>query len=630
MTLKAMFKLFDGYSATADKVEKKTEKATNKILQASGATDKFNKKLEATGTSANKGSSGLGKFLSIAAMIAGAVKGANIADEYTNTASRLNMVNDGLQTQSELQDKIFAAADRAKGSYTDMASAVSKLGLLAGDAFSSNDETIAFTELMQKSFKVGGASQQEQSSGMYQLTQAMASGKLQGDEFRSIMENAPLLADAIAKYTGKTKGQLKEMSSQGTITADIIKNALFAAGDDINAKFEEMPYTFADIWNKIKNGGISAFSGLIEKINKLINTGQFMSFVDGLIAGFSMVADAIGNIIDFVIDNWPAIKTILEIVAVVYMAVIIAKIWETVTALAAQAAAWVMAYWPVLLVIGAIILLIAVIYKIVDVINTVTGSTISATGVILGALAWLGALIWNLFLGLVENILGMVEYMVNPFLVFANFIGNLFVDPISAVIYLFQGLADTVLGLLQKIASAMDMVFGSNMADTVAGWRSGLKAMADEAVKARGYDPKDFNTDLLDLGVEDLGLKRIDMTDAYDGGYGLGEKIDNKLSGLIDSLTSEEDKGTEYKPTVVEGTGSKGNVKVSMDKEDIGYLRDLAEREFVNKFSTATLAPKITVKFTGAISKEADTDAMYSRIGRILQEQIAVAAEGVY
>lgn len=180
-TLKAMFKLFDGYSTTVDKIVRKTDQATNKILGASGATDKFNEKLNKTGASSSFFSSSLGKLAGTVVTVTTALKGMQLSDELTNTSARLNLINDGLQTQVELQEKIYAAATRSRGVYTDMADAVAKLGLNAGDSFASNDELIAFTELVQKSFKVGGASATEQSSALLQLTQAMGSGKLQGD-----------------------------------------------------------------------------------------------------------------------------------------------------------------------------------------------------------------------------------------------------------------------------------------------------------------------------------------------------------------------------------------------------------------------------------------------------------------
>ncbi|RDA73744.1 tail tape measure protein, partial [Hafnia paralvei] len=185
--------------------------------------------------------------------------GIEATDNYTNQNSRLALINDGLQTQAELQNKIYQAAQRSRGAYGETVSSVAKLGLLAKDAFSSNNETIAFAELMNKSFKISGASISESTNGMYQLTQAMAAGRLQGDEFRSVMENAPMLAQAIAKYTGKSMGELRKMSSEGEITANIIKNSLFSMADDINKKFATMPMTFETAWTRIKNQTVATF-----------------------------------------------------------------------------------------------------------------------------------------------------------------------------------------------------------------------------------------------------------------------------------------------------------------------------------------------------------------------------------
>jgi tape measure domain-containing protein len=317
-TLNAVFKLFDGYSSTIDKVNRKTDEATNKMIRASGQTDRFNDSLKATGTSAGTASSGLNKFVSVAMLVAGAIKGMSITDEFTNTSARLNLINDGSQTQLELQNKIFAAAQRSRGAYADMASAVAKLELNAGDAFGSNNEAVAFTELLQKSFKVGGASQTEQSSGLLQLTQAMAAGKLQGDEFRSIMENAPLVADAIAKFTKKSKGELKEMSSKGEITADIIKASMFAASDEINDRFKRMPMTFADVWNKIKNNATKSFSGVMNSINDSINTTNFDNLIVSITGGIALLASGVAKLLGFIADvssffksNWSVISPII-------------------------------------------------------------------------------------------------------------------------------------------------------------------------------------------------------------------------------------------------------------------------------------------------------------------------------
>ena len=173
-----------------------------------------------------------------------------------------------------------------------------KWDCLQKDAFTSNDELIAFTELVQKSFKLGGASSSEQSSALLQLTQAMAAGRLQGDEFRSIMENAPMIADAIAKYMGKPKGELKELAAEGAITADIIKNAVFDSAKNINDMFDDMPRTFGDAWNEIKNGALQAFTPVMQNINALINSPGFTQLIDSLIAGFNIVAFAVNIVID--------------------------------------------------------------------------------------------------------------------------------------------------------------------------------------------------------------------------------------------------------------------------------------------------------------------------------------------
>lgn len=222
-----------------------------------------------------------------------AVAAAQTADELTSIRSRINLINDGSQTTAEIMDKIYGAANRSRGSYIDMADSVAKLNMLAKDAFSSNDEAIAFVEQLNKQFKISGASVQEASAAMYQLTQAMAAGKLQGDEFRSIMENAPLLAQSIANEMGLSVGQLKEMSSQGLITADIIKNALLGSAEETNEKFAEIPMTFAEVGQSIQNQLIQAFQPVLEQISTIPQSGEFQALSEGVgvaIRGMAVVA----------------------------------------------------------------------------------------------------------------------------------------------------------------------------------------------------------------------------------------------------------------------------------------------------------------------------------------------------
>lgn len=222
------------------------------------------------------------------------------ADAMALTRSRLNLINDGLQTQSELLGKIHAAANASRGSYTDMASTVAKLGILAKSAFSSTEETVFFAEQLNKQFKLGGASIQEQTAGMYQLTQAMAAGRLQGDEFRSIMENAPLLAQSIAKEMGVTVGALRDMSAEGLITADIIKNAVAKSAEETNEKFKALPMTFADIGQRLSGDFLSAFDRVLAKISSLTTNEGFQNLIEGISQSFNIMAAVASVSIDVI------------------------------------------------------------------------------------------------------------------------------------------------------------------------------------------------------------------------------------------------------------------------------------------------------------------------------------------
>ncbi|WP_394904306.1 tape measure protein [Clostridioides difficile] len=250
-----------------------------KIGKADEQQRKFNNKIR---QGSEAGSLLVSKLKSIAGIYIG-IKGiesiTKAADTIASTKARLNLMNDGLQTTDQLNKMIYLSAQSARASYADTAAQVAKLGILAGDAFGSSAEVIKFTELMNKAFVIGGTSANEASAAMYQLTQAMGAGKLQGDEFRSIMENAPLLATKIADAMGKTKDQLKELSSSGAITADVIRNALFKASDEIEKKFASMPITFSQALTMMKNDAYMIFSETLSKISGALQSVRFSEIV---------------------------------------------------------------------------------------------------------------------------------------------------------------------------------------------------------------------------------------------------------------------------------------------------------------------------------------------------------------
>ena len=285
----------------------------------------------------------------------------NYADDLTLTKARIDLINDGQRTTAELQQDIYQAAQRSRGSYDDMAKSVAKLGMLAGDAFKNNDEMIAFTELMNKSFTVSGASESEKSAAMYQLTQAMSSGILQGDELRSIRENAPMFYQAIAEYTGKSTAELKEMGANGEITADIMKNALFAAGDDIEAKMEQMPKTFGNAMTNIKNSAAYYLQPVADRISEMLNSETFQNALNVILRGIQLFAslalsvfDAVGNAIQFFKDNMWLTIPIITAAAVVLTGLLVPALAASLVGILKNIAAWAVAHWQLLLVAAVI------------------------------------------------------------------------------------------------------------------------------------------------------------------------------------------------------------------------------------------------------------------------------------
>ena len=681
-TLRATFQLLDGFSSKVDKMTRAADKAMTALLGASKGADKvndsmgkagagaegasrkqkkYNDTLGDTAVKANKANSGLKTLIGTMASLAAAKTGMDATDTYTNTNARLGMITNSPEEQGALQQDVFAAANRARGNYTDMANATAKMVMLAGDTFSGatgNQEALAFTELLQKSLKVSGASQGEQDSAFLQLTQAMAAGKLQGDEFRSVMENAPMVANAIADYMGKSKGELKELSSEGAITSDIIKNAMFMAADDINKKFESMPMTFADVWTQIKNTGIQAFSGVFERANSLLNSDLGQAVINNLTGAIYLAAGAADLFLDgleLVGDNmeiigpiawglvaaFTAYNAVLGATKGLEMASAAAKGAHTL-AMSAQAAATAMQTGatftataaqygfnaallacPLTWIIGLIILLVAAFYAGVGAVNEFTGANISATGLITGAFMTMAAGVYNL--GIYPLLYGLASL--------ANFIGNVFNNPIAAVQVLFLDMASYCVGQVLNMAKAIENIINRIPGVTV-DITSGLEGQLN-GIKARAEEIKD------EAGWQEFVAmpKMMDYTAAastgYDAGAGFADKASNLLANFNPDLGGAGGSGfdmsqfaTAGNPATVKGTGQGGAVKVE-NEEDIEWMRRLAERDYVARISQNTLAPQIRVDFSGPITKEADTDSVMSHVVEELKDAIATMPEGV-
>lgn len=549
----------------------------------------------------------VGSYLSLQ----GAQKLIGMSDEYTQTNARLDLINDGLQTTSQLQDKIFASAQRSRASYTDMASAVAKLGLTANKAFKNNDEIVAFTELLNKNFVVGGAGAQEQAAAMYQLTQAMGSGKLQGDEYRSIIENAPLLARAIEDYmrnVQKAKGTMKEWAADGLLTADVIKAALFTSADEINRKFESIPMTWGQIWTQAMNSLYKASMPLLGFINKL---AQNWDIIRPIVLG---AAAAIGVYTAALVIGKAAMG-IYSIMTAAHTALTSAWSFATFAQTAAQQGLNAALYaCPLTWILMIIIAIIAVIFAVVAAINKVTGTTVSAVGVIMGSIFVAGAFIWNVIAGLINAIMAIIDTVANAIIGVVEWVLNVcnggFNSFGDAVANLIGNIISWFLNLGTVVTTIIDAIFGTN-------WTGGLKSLAS-SVSNWGKNENAITLDRWDHSVD-----RIAYGDAYSKGYSMGEGMGKKVSGLFGG-TNNALNDLSNLTTDVTGTDKSGSKAVKtttnddlFSDEDIQLLLDVATRDY--KLNYQQITPNITLTF-GDVHETADVDQLIDEVATKLEE----------
>lgn len=644
------------------------------IRDAGNQQDRFNRKIK-DGTTAADGL--WSKLKGIAATVGGlaaAKKIIGISDDLASTRARLNLIVDDGGSVTELEKKIMASAQRSRSAYFDTASAIASLGSNAGAAFANTDEIIAFMEQINKQFVIGGASAQGQAAAMLQLTQAMAAGALRGEELNSILENAPGIARAIESYMGIAEGSIKSYAEQGLITAEVVKNAMFAAADETNAKFESMPKTWAQIWTSMQNKALSIFNPILTKINQIANSEQFTKVTDGIINGLAGIAtvatvilDLLINVASVVVDNWswlsPIILGVAAALGVYYGrlllvrgaelasaavsgAVAVAKgimaaatmlvtgaTWAQVTAQYGLNAA--MYACPLVWIIILIIALVALFYAAVAAVNHFAGTSVSATGLICGAFMAALAFIGNIFVALWNLVVDVFVMIYNLVATVANFIGNVFNDPVAAVARLFFDLADTVLSVLQALASAIDTIFGSNLAGSVQGWRDSLGGWVDSTF-GKGEEVMEK------LNADDLKLGRFEYGAAFDMGYEFGQGVEDTVGGLFD-FSAMDSLGADALDAyglgntldgIYGNTGdTAGNTAAMSDaldiaEEDLAYMRDIAEREAINRFTTAEI--RVEQQNTNYISQDADLDGIMDAWANDFATKLDVSEEGVH
>lgn len=652
------------------------------IQNAENQQNRFNRKVRDGSTAAD----GLWRKLKgVAATVGGlaAVKQIiGVSDNLAGTKARLNLIVDDGGSVAALEKKVMASAQRSRSAYFATASAIASMGANAKAAFGSTDEIIAFMEQINKQFVIGGASAQGQAAAMTQLTQAMAAGALRGEELNSILENAPGIARAIESYMGVAEGSIKNYAEQGLVTAEVVKNAMFAAADETNARFESMPKTWAQIWTEMQNKALSVFHPILAKINEIGNSEQFAQAADGLINSLAAVASVAVVVFEglaggaaWVVDNWswlsPIILGVAAALGVYYGAQLAANAVEAISkglhvamagakmmqlavtgALTAATAAQTATQYglnaamyacPVVWIIMLIIALIAVFYAAVAAVNKFAGTSVSATGIICGAFMAALAFLGNLFVTLFNLVVDVFTTIYNLVATVANFIGNVFNDPVGAVCRLFFDLADTVLSILQALASAIDTIFGSNLAGAVQGWRDSLGGWVDSTF-GKGTEI------MAKLNADDMKLGRFEYGTAFDLGYKFGEGVDDKVSGLFDfssmdtmgaatsGLGAADGLGAFGTGNTLDGiygnTGDTAGNTAAMSEaldiaeDDLAYLRDIAEREAINRFTTAEI--RIDMINNNTIAEGNDLDGIIAQLEDKLEDAMIEVSEGVH
>lgn len=569
----------------------------------------------------------VGKAKNLAATIGASVglkKLIELSDQMTSTTARLNFIVDDGGSVKALEAKIMASAQRSRAAYLDTASAIASMGANAGAAFSSNDELIAFMEQVNKQFVIGGASAQGQAAAMLQLTQAMAAGALRGEELNSILENAPGIARAIEQYMGIAEGSIKSYAEKGAVSATVVKNALLSIADETNAKFNGMAMTWGQVWTQMGNIALKVTRPLLTAINWLANN---LSVIGPILLGLGTAF-----LVFQVAAHWTQIATVAT--AAYHAVVNLLSIgFGVLTGNTEAASAAVSTFNSALLAspITWIIMLIAVVigllYGVVAIINKVTGSSISATGLICGAIAVAGAFIGNTVIGLLNALIQYIwAIFVAPFLGIVEWILNVcnggFNSFGDAVANLIGQIIGWFLNLGKVVTTIIDAIFGTN-------WTAGLESL-QSSVTAWG---KNENAITLDKNAPTIDY-RFEYGDAWAAGNDFGKGIDAKIGGMFNTGGLGDSSGFDLS-SIADNTGltadntGKTADALAVTEEQLEYLRDIAERDAINRFTTAEVKIDMT-GMTNRIDGSADLDGVISQLTEGFTEALVTAAEGVH
>lgn len=619
----AMNEMANTGSRAADSVEEIGDAARQMASASDDAANRQDRLNRSMRSGVSAADSLAHKVMVLAAAYVGlqsAQKLINLSDTWTQTTARLDRMNDGRQTTPQVQDMIFNAAQRSRGDYQDTADMASKLGTLAPDAFDSTAEVVAFAEQINKQFALAGTSAQGAQAAMLQLTQAMSSGVLRGEELNSVLEQAPTITRAIAEYMGVTIGEMRELASEGKITANVVKAAIFSAAEETNAAFEAVPMTFSQAMTMVKNEGLNALRPVLEELNAFLNSDIGRDTLNGFISAIRMSGEMLLWLVKlvesgaaFIAENWDTVSTLLIGGVAAVAAVMTASAVQT-------AIAWAAANWPLLLIVGSIVLIIYMARQM--------GATWEEiAGVAGGAFGLMYAFAMNNFIVPAQN----------GFARFANFLGNLFNNPVAAVKILFLDMAETVLGYLSNVAHGIENLINkipglsvnlTSGIDSVYSWVQNASQSVKDASGWKEYVKKwDF----------------VDYANAWESGSAKGRSVGSALDNfnMKDFMSGMGGSGFDYSAlTAASGINSAlsdigADTKairnsVALSEEDIKLLVDMATREYVNNINLTAQTPIINVTGQNTGNTEMDKRALADAIRDILVEESASHTDLAY
>jgi len=595
--------------ANTTKADEAQEKHNKKIKQAEEFGNKLLstiKKVGSLGASAGKGLFGLSDKMTQANV---GINFMNKGFEPAETSGGLDngADNNKLEETNRVQELIYQSAQRTRMSYLGTVEAVTSLAKGAGDVFSSSDEVVAFAENMNKQLKSAGLSQKDAASASEQLTKALGSGAMTGEQFNAVYSSAPNIIQTIADYMGKPVEEVEKLAAEGKVTADIMKNAMLGATDSINEEFKGVPMTWSEAWGMIQNAAVYSLSGVMERVNEFLNSDTGKKALEGIIGAIDILADvaegAIGLLTagaGFIIDNWDYVYPLLIGLGAAFA---VAGIIGMISGLEA-AGAWLSVVWPFLLIGALVAILILAL--------TNAGATFEQIGQVAGtAFGFIYAVGYNL-----------VADLWNLIAVFAEFFANVLNDPVGAIARLFHGLFDTILGVIETVANAIDAICNTNMSGAVSGFRSLLSGLIDDNFKEQAVTIK--------------RMTKIDTGETADSAGNFGKDIGNKMDNMnfsLDDLGKTFNGGLgEYKASSEPTTTNVGNVdkvgsveKINQDvniaDENIKLLRDLSERQYVALVNLTVPQTNATINQTVHGNGGSDVNSIMSALNNVLGVQ---------